>query len=464
MMDPDNASTTHQISVSNPASGMSPGRKWLIRCVVAGFITPILLIAAAPTIVSVFGLQNALLKQATDQQKLSASAESASLGWFRTATLHNARIERDDKTLIINAPSLTTELSLLDVLLNLPDLDTVVLDRPAVVLRPEISGTISGPGDAEDNHSPGHPLQLKTVVREGSVDIVLPSEAEPIVAVNEISFTARTQRSSDTTLLIVEPVKLFDRRRLTPELCGRGLQFIAPVLSESTNVSGELTVDLHEFQMPISKVTDQDRSRLTKISGQIVLHEVETSLRNPVLAQLAAVISTLSGGRVTSIRVAEESLVDFRVENGQIHHEGLTLIVPEVSDNLSLQTSGWVDLEENVDIRILVNLAGLSPSRIPMLANLTQTPIELHMTGTLQQPKIKLPGGRNLLDELAGRLTGGDPASQAGRKPNLSGAISNLVEGFVREPQKKPDVEKTTRGIFDLIQAIQNDQKKPESE
>jgi hypothetical protein len=455
-MDAENTALNHESDSNTGTPERRSGHKWLVRLIIASILVPPLLVLALPTIVATAGLQNVLLNRATAEKGVSARAGSASLGWFTPVTLRHMKVERDDRTLTVDTPSFSTERSLLDLLLGLPDVGTITLDRPSVVLRPN-GETSEGADEDADNGSKAVPPQVTVVIRDGAVAIQLPSEAEPIVAVDDISFVARTERSNDVSLLVVEPVKLIDRRRLTPELCARGLQFVAPFLSEATTVSGELTVAVKEFQLPIGDVTDEDRARLTKFSGQIVLHEVETGIRNPVLAQIVSVIATLSGGRFASVRVADETQVDFRVENGQVYHEGLVLVIPELSEGLSIQTSGWVDFDENIDIRILLNLAGLATPRSELLTSLTQAPLEFRMTGTLKDPKIRLPEGRSMLDEFAGRLTGGESGTAAGGKSNLTGAISDLIGGLAGDSEDKPDAKKTARGIFDLIQAIKGD-------
>ncbi|NQV22739.1 MAG: hypothetical protein HQ518_00085, partial [Rhodopirellula sp.] len=239
-------------------------------------------------------------------------------------------------------------------------------------------------------------------------------------------------------------------------------QLIAPILSDAAVVTGRLTVELDEFQIPIGKVTPEERVQLTRISGHMLLHQVATGLKNPLLAELASVLGTLSGGSFATVRASEETAVRFRVENGRVHHEGLTLLVPELARDLTIQTSGWVDLDENIDVRIVVNFSGVIASRNEILNSLTQAPLELHMTGTLKNPKISLPAGRDIFDELAGRLgdmTGRDPSEAVNRQPNLTGAISDLVGGLVGDQDKKPDAKRTARGIFDLIRSIQNDAK-----
>lgn len=455
-MDMENSADNHTLESDVVTPQCLSGYKRLLRVCIFSVSALLLLVLALPTIVAVTGLQNVLLDRATTDKDVSASAGSASLGWFTPVTLRHMKVERGDGTLTVDTDSFSTERSLLNLVLGLPDVGTITLDRPSVVVRPD-GETSEGKDENAGVGSTSVARQLKVVIRDGAFSILLASELKPIVAVDEISFVARTERSGELSLLVVEPVKLIDRRRLTPELCDRGLQFIAPILSEATTVSGELTVDVRECQLPIGGVTDEDRAKSTKFSGQIVLHEVETGLRNPVLSQIVSVIATLSGRQFASVRVADETQIDFRVENGQVYHEGLVLVIPELSDDLSIQTSGWVDFEENIDIRILVNLAGLATSRGGVLTSLMQAPLELRMTGTLKDPKIELPEGRSMLDELAGRLTGGDSGTAAGGKSNLTEAISDLIGGFAGESKGKPDAKKTARGIFDLIKAIQDD-------
>ncbi|MGZ0170130.1 MAG: hypothetical protein ACKVHE_11280, partial [Planctomycetales bacterium] len=175
-----------------------------------------------------------------------------------------------------------------------------------------------------------------------------------MISIDGISFVGRTEVKNASSMLIVEPVKLFDRRELTPELCDQGLQLIAPILSDSARVTGRLSIELDDFQIPIGTVTQDERVELTKISGRMMLHNVETGLKNPILAAITSVLAKLSGGRFGTVRAAEETEVTFRVEDGRVHHEGLTLLIPELASDLTIQTNGWVDLEENIDMQILV--------------------------------------------------------------------------------------------------------------
>lgn len=423
------------------------------------------LVLVFPAIVSVTGLHNRVLGRMTKGQDLSVTADSASLTWWSPVTLHHVDVERHDQSWAVRAERFSTDNTLLQLLMGGLDMSrlnmgTVSLDRPHVVLRPEIT-EVSDDEAGTERRSSGSPYPtLRTVVRDGSIEIRATEDVEPVLAVDGISFVARTETVSDRSLLIVEPVRLFDHRELTRELCDQGLQLIAPMLSRSAYVNGEVTVHLDDVRIPLGRVPLEERLRLTAVSGRMQLHQVETGLRNPLLAEVASVLAAISGRRFTSVGLSEQTQIEFQVQNGRVHHQGLILLIPELSRDLTVTTSGWVDLNENIAIRMVIDFSGAMPSANSLLAGLARTPLELDLTGTIQQPRVRLPAGRSVLDELAGRLdlVIGDgqqvlPDSSSG----VSGAVSDLVGGLVGDNGGKPDVQKTARGIFDLIQTFRKD-------
>ncbi len=445
-------------AVGEQAASPVTRRKMLVRLAALVGAGLVLMVIGLPTILATSGIHNQFLGRAVQGRGLSVTAGSASLAWFSPVSLRNVDAQRHDRSWEVRAETFSTEKTLLQLLLAPTDVGTINLDRPTVVLLP-VDSPATGDHDKRTETKTLYP-PLRAVVRDGAVELRTAENPEPVIAVDGISFVGRTEVSNDTSVLIVEPVKLFDRRELTPELCDQGLQLIAPFLAEAAMVTGQLTVELDEFQIPIGTVTPDERVRMTRIGGRMTMHRVETGLRNPLLAELASLLGTMSGGRFATVRASEETDVDFRVENGRVYHEGLTLLIPELASDLSIQTSGWVDLDENIDVRILINLSGVISSRIEMLNSLTQAPLEIRMTGTLKNPRISLPAGRNLLDRFAGgldELTGRDGSENGGQSPNVAGAISDVLGGLVRDKGEKPDVKKTARGIFDLIRSIQGD-------
>jgi hypothetical protein len=460
----NDASASEPLAVDQDTVAPSTRRKMVVRLAALLGAGLVLIIIGLPTIVATTGLHDVILGRAAQGRELSVTADSATLAWFAPVSLRNADVKRDDKSWEVSTETFSTDKTLLQLLLAPSDVGTITLDRPTVVLQPIDSPEADNedePAKAKTTYPP-----LRAVVRDGAVELRTAENPEPVIAIDGISFVGRTEVANETSVLIVEPVKLFDRRELTPELCDQGLQLIAPFLSDAAMVTGQLTVELDEFQIPIGTVTPEERVQMTRIAGRMMLHRVETGLKNPLLAEIASVLATMSGGNFATVRASEETHVEFRVENGRVHHEGLTLLVPELASGLTIQTSGWVDLDENIDVRILIDLSDVISSRVAMLNNLTQAPLEIRMTGTLKDPRLSLPAGRDLLDKLAGglgQLTGRDNPTKSGQKPNVAGAISDLVGGLVGDKDEEPDAKRTARGIFDLIGAIRgkSDDDKP---
>lgn len=454
-LSPDDSRSADDRSVQRVST-----RKMLLRLVVLLGGAFLLVIIGLPTIVATTGLHSSILDRVAEGRELSVTAESATLAWFAPVTLRSTDVKRDDESWQVSAESFSTEKTLLQFLLSPAEIGTVNLDRPTVIVKP-IKRDESDDNTDRPKSKTVYP-ELRTVVRDGTVEVRGSVGTEPVISVDGISFVGRTEVENETSLLIVEPVELFDRRELTPELCDQGLQLIAPLLSDAATVTGRLSIELDDFQIPIGTVTQEERVELTKISGRMSLHQVETGLKNPLLAEIASVLAAVSGGRFATVRASEETEVRFQVEDGRVHHEGLTLLIPELASDLTIRTSGWVDLEENIDVQILVGISGLASSRIEVLSSLMQAPLEIRMTGTLRHPKISLPAGRNMLDQLAGRLgglTGLDVGTSSNKDANLPGAISDLVGGLVGDGKGNPDAKKTARGIFDLIDTFRDDKK-----
>lgn len=432
-------------------------RRRVIRSAVWILSGLVLLLVGLPSILAWTGTHDVVLTQLSAKHDVTANARSASLGWTKPVSLHDLDMERLDQSWSVRTETFSTDKTLLQWLFrDDQDFGTVELHQPHVVLRTlRLGETHEESGDMKSSADERNP-RLRTIVRNGSLEIHQPDNEDPVVEVDEISFVGRTEVESG--LFVVEPVRLLDRRELTRELCDRGLQLIAPLLAEAAYVNGQVTVDIDEFQVPIGNVDSEERIDRTRISGLMRLHEVETGIRNPLMAEIAAILSAISGGRPTTVRLSEDSQIRFRVDHGRVYHEGLVLLIPELSHDLTVTTSGWVDLDENIDIRIRVDLSGSAVSAGEVLRRLTGAPLELVLTGTIQRPRLRLPAGRSILEELSGRLDlviGDRRRDSSQGQESVSGAISDLVGGLLGDDQGKPDVGRSARGVLDLIQTFQ---------
>lgn len=456
------AQSTEMAVNSDDGSGNGKGtsRSWVRRSV-GVLVVAALTIALLPQILAVTGLFRPFLAAAASKHDLRVSAQSASLSWVGPVSLDGFTLERQDDSLAVFIPEMATRKTLLSVLTSLPDVGRITVDRPEVTVTVSQDKPDSAPEDGREPKVRRRFPGIECVVRDASVAINSEDGTDSIVDFDGISATARTEHTADGNSLTIDPVVIFDRRPLTPKLCNQGLQLIAPVLAENAMVTGTMTVELKEFRFPLDPASADERNRRLTMSGQFMLHDVETGLKTPLLKQIAAIVTQFVGVRVDRLRVANETRVDFNVEEGRVFHDGLTLVIPEISDDLTVTSSGWVDLNENVQAELSINLAGLGGSLAGIVGESLSEPLKLEVTGTLKNPKIRLPQGRSVLDEIAGRLSGGDIGTAAGGPANVEGAIVDVVDGIIGEGENKPDIEKTARGIFGLIKAFQKEDDDP---
>ncbi|HEY2882253.1 MAG TPA: hypothetical protein VGJ15_07455, partial [Pirellulales bacterium] len=128
------------------------------------------------------------------------------------------------------------------------------------------------------------------------------------------------------------------------------IKFLAPILSEPARATGIVSIDLDGARVPLSDPKQAD------VGGHLTLRSAEITpgpLGRPlVLAakQIEAIVKRkvppLDLGRdETSVKVDDQT-IDFRVIDGRVYHQGLTMRVGDVV----IRTRGWVDMDENVNI------------------------------------------------------------------------------------------------------------------
>lgn len=418
------------------------------------------LIGLLPTIVANSPLRDSLVNHALDDDDLSASTGAASFGWLSPMSLTQLGITRGNGTLKVDVDRVEVEKPLLSLLLSLPAIGTVRIDRPrtSIVLGDTLLD-VTSEGEAEaaspDLPSSGPGATLRAAIRDGAIIVRSANSDEPVIEVENLSVTLGLQRAGAGRELVVDPVVLFDHQTLTPQLCDHGLQLVAPVLADATSVEGEISFELEEFRIPVGQPDQSERNRLLKISGNVQLHQVRGSLKNPLLREIAEFVSRLVGAKTPdAVRVLDNTRIDFDVRNGRVYHQGLAFVLPGVSEELVIRTSGTVGVDESIDLAVVVTLPSQMTAGVPVLRRLTQAPLELRVTGTLDAPKLAFPEGRDLLDEMAKRLA---PAGQPGPQKSLPGAITDLVGGLVNSKDGRVDAESTAANILDLIRAARDE-------
>jgi hypothetical protein len=260
---------------------------------------------------------------------------------------------------------------------------------------------------------------------------------------DNISTTVDIKPNGNGRLLTITPVKVFDREPLTPELCGKGLYLVAPVLSDATSVEGEISFAVEQFKLPLDTKDKTLLAAKTDIRGIVELHRVHASLKNPLLVGLVAMMSKLIGVEVPSnISVAEDTQVAFHVKDGRVYHDGMTFMLPGLSSELQIRTSGSVGLDETLDLQVVIPMPRDLLGDIPLAQRLAGQPLQVRVKGTLQDPKFGLDKSAGLLAGVTGLIRSGHVDGDAeGSTPPLSHALVDLVGGLLGDAEDVGDSE-----------------------
>jgi hypothetical protein len=185
---------------------------------------------------------------------------------------------------------------------------------------------------------------------------------------------------------------------LSPELCARGLKFVAPILAESTLADGHFSVVLDGGRLPVSDLGAGDVAGKMAMRGQaksgpvaqeflIFLGELTNVLRRGVLAPLDE-----NSGAVLAI---DDANIEFRLVNRRVYHRGFQFTV----GGIPVTTHGSVGLDESLaivaEVPIQARLLGIDLSLGTLEGQTLQIPLE----GTLTRPKLD----RRALQQLTGQ-------------------------------------------------------------
>ncbi len=203
--------------------------------------------------------------------------------------------------------------------------------------------------------------------------------------------------------------QVVEQVRLSPELCAGWLKFVAPILADSTRVDGRFSMSVEEGSLP---VTDPGAGAAV---GQLGIHNSQLT-PGPVAMQLIALVDQIkvltksgSAGDPNKQRVwvtLPEQQVPFRLTDGRVHHQGLTMVTKEVT----LKTRGSVGLDDSLDLIIDVPVRDEWLNSNKYLAGLRGKSLSIPVRGTLSRPQID----NRVFQQLAREAT--------------TGAVENLLD------------------------------------
>ena len=204
--------------------------------------------------------------------------------------------------------------------------------------------------------------------------------------------------SASPMWMSIRPGVVAEDLTLTPELTNQWLQFVAPMVANSTRVAGTFGVELIEASVNLentmaSRVRGNLRIKGVNLDSGPVANQVIGSIKQ--LQQIArGMTADTTPERDRRLVTFPTQAVDFEFANGVISHQRMVMEV----DRATIITGGQV----NVDGRLnLVAQIPLDPSWLGSdLKALAGQTVTLPIDGTLSRPSLDSAGIRRLVTEM----------------------------------------------------------------
>lgn len=433
--------TTNQLS-----GGQKPTLRMLLKVLAIVFVIALLL----PVLLGKTALRDFVLNSIVNSEKLTLQSTDASLGYFSPTSISGLKIQTISRNSTVSFEQIAADRSWFSMLLSRPNLGNFRFIRPAVDITVENQDSKETPGLVSHDTGAAALLlpNLTAEIVDGHVQVRTLQDEPPPLDISGINAKVRLKRQDSLSILILEPTLVFDHQPLTPQLCGQGLQLIAPLLADEVSATGEFSLNLTKCEVPVGATSDgnQEKAQAMQISGQLALHSASVSLKNTLASNALDTVMKLAGVNLPgALTVAENVTVDFSVIDGRIHHSGLALILPQEDRTIEIVSSGSVGLDETLDLTVSIKLPEGLLGKGAVRDMLTSQPIELKVTGTLEAPKFSVSGKQGILQSFGNliELTEKDPSDSSSAEvgsalTDVLGDVWNLAQ---ERKKKKPATE-----------------------
>ncbi len=353
------------------------------------------LVLSLPSILCYSGVLESLLNRQLANRQLRASIGNVQIGWLTPTQLDDVAIGDEQRQWRLQAAQISGSQTLWQLFASPGALGRFVLEEPTLIVEigqpmelPEVM-----PGSASSDTPSDQSLDL--TIRNGRVLVVTPDRVEPSVFASQIHIDASWRKTADGKTLTLAAGKPMDRVQLTPEMCDLGLKFVAPIFADVAWSRGDLSLELDRCQIEVDQI---ERS---EVQGRITLHSVETGLRSPIAKSVAQALSAISKRELPqSVLLADNSVIEFQLQDGQVSHSGLEFGLPELSPDLVIHSHGTVGLDKSLDLMVEVPLPLNLLGDGPIATALGKQTLYLPVRGTLDQPEVKLEGDGQLVSNL----------------------------------------------------------------
>jgi hypothetical protein len=375
--------------------------KWIATA--AG--VPLLLIALAPYLASVGIFRETLLRAVTPPIHGSVHCGGASLGWFSPIQFDEIEIRSADGAPVVAVDRLQGDRPLWKMLVNRSDLGRFRIERPQldVVLSPRGANLaevfIGRRKDKKERPSREPPnVSLGIELIDGRLsfrgeDSPRAWTAGPINL--DLALQPASASPNGQPELVIEPGIVLPQTAVTPDVCRDLLKYIAPVLADVTEVSGDFSIEVDRWRLPLAEPAKGEGS------GRLVISSLDVG-PGPLVAELSSFLKTRS-----KLLVVEKGPVAFHMADGRIHHGDFVFRI----EGLTVRTHGSVGLDKSLALVAEVPMPGHLLGDGPVAAVLSKQTLTIPIGGTLSKPRIDAAGlgdsGMDILSSVLGEVLQG---------------------------------------------------------
>ena len=402
--------------------------------------------AAVPWFLSDPARVSTLIARAAPGLQADVSIGRASIGWSSPVVIEDVRIvPRNGAQSPLSIKRIEGSHGLAAMLLSGGDLGRYRVDGLAadVVFNTDRTSNLTGlfepvapvGGDGGEARPRRSPVRVRFDIDDAIATITGPWAPESWVSEpTDIKVALGPTGDGSASAWTVDKVQLLRDARLEPNVAQGVLAYIAPVMADAARTGGRFSLRLDGATFPVGA------PEAARLSGVLSMHEVDMGPGPLTAKMLDALPGRLDLPR--SIRVADDSEVEFHLANRRVWHKGLEFGIPlaKPGQRLDINSSGSVGLDDkSLDLKLALPVPADLPADRPLLASLAGKSISLGIGGVLGEPKVNFDGSirataGNVVADLVDRLR--NPGQPAPPRPAQAPAPK-----WVPPPVEQPTVE-----------------------
>jgi hypothetical protein len=212
--------------------------------------------------------------------------------------------------------------------------------------------------------------QLKATMGNGLLQL------EPLdlaVSQGRMHLAPGIRLSSDPMVLTLPKGPVAQQIQIDPALCESMMQYVAPAAAGVATAKGAFSIDVDGCQIPVSD------PKHGEMAGRFTFHSMVFG-PGPLVRSLSTFLKS-----ETPVRVRENSVVQFRMVDGRVYHQGLELIFPDVT----VRTYGSVGLDQTMAIMAEMPVPPKWTEKNPLAADAMRGQVlRIPIAGTLSKPQL----------------------------------------------------------------------------